>query len=79
MACPRTKRSDGKTKNKYLVIAVAVSFVLTIMLCYVPVLQIMFGTVSLTIQELAIVLAVSSLGLFILPEIFYERKIWRWV
>ncbi|MEM5790937.1 MAG: cation transporting ATPase C-terminal domain-containing protein, partial [Candidatus Aenigmatarchaeota archaeon] len=65
--------------NKYLVIAVAASFALTLMLCYVPVFQVMFGTAPLTIQDLALVMAVSSLGLLILPEIFYGRKVWKWV
>ncbi|MEM5799977.1 MAG: calcium-translocating P-type ATPase, PMCA-type [Candidatus Aenigmatarchaeota archaeon] len=65
--------------NKYLVIAVAASFALTLMLCYVPIFQVMFGTVPLTLQDLALVMAVSSLGLFILPEIFYGRKVWKWV
>ena len=65
--------------NKYLVIAVAASFALTLMLCYVPTFQVMFGTVPLTLKDLALVMAVSSLGLFILPEIFYGRKVWKWV
>ncbi|MEM7825308.1 MAG: calcium-translocating P-type ATPase, PMCA-type [Candidatus Aenigmatarchaeota archaeon] len=80
--CRSEKRSVFRYSpltNKYLVIAVAVSFILTLMLCYVPTFQIMFGTVPLTIQDLALVMIVGSLGLFILPEIFYGRKVWKWV
>jgi len=65
--------------NKYLVIAVISSFALTLMLCYVPVFQVMFGTVPLTIQDLILVWGIGSLGLFILPEVFYGKKVWKWV
>jgi hypothetical protein len=49
------------------------------MLCYVPVFQVMFGTVPLTIQDLILVWGIGSLGLFILPEVFYGKKVWKWV
>ena len=61
--------------NKYLVVAVVVSAIATIL---VPVFGI-FGTVWLDDPfEWTITILASLSGLFILPEIFYGRKIWRW-
>ncbi|MEM1539864.1 MAG: cation-translocating P-type ATPase [Candidatus Bathyarchaeia archaeon] len=61
--------------NKFLVIAVIVSAVATIL---VPFFGLM-GTVWLDDpMEWAIAIAASLSGLFILPEIFYGRKIWKW-
>jgi Ca2+-transporting ATPase len=80
--CRSEKRSVFRYSpltNKYLVIAVISSFALTLMLCYVPVFQVMFGTVPLTIQDLILVWGIGSLGLFILPEVFYGKKVWKWV
>jgi Ca2+-transporting ATPase len=64
--------------NKYLVIAVVASLILTASLTVVPVFQQMFGTVSLSLTDWLIVGAIGSLGFFILPEVFYGRKIWKW-
>jgi len=61
--------------NKYLVVAVVVSAIATML---VPVFGI-FGTVWLDDPfEWTITILASLPGLFILPEIFYGRKIWRW-
>lgn len=38
----------------------------------------MFGLVPLTLTDLFWVLFVASWGLFVLPELFMRRKIWRW-
>ncbi len=61
--------------NKYLVVAVAVSAIATIL---VPAFGV-FGTVWLDDPfEWTVTILASLSGLFILPEIFYGRKIWRW-
>jgi Ca2+-transporting ATPase len=64
----------GFTSNKYLLLAVVVSALLTIMIPYTG----LFDTAPLTLTDWAIVLPLSCSGLLILPEIFYDRKIWRW-
>lgn len=62
--------------NKFLIIVCIVSAVTTIL---VPAFG-LFGTVWLDDAfEWAITILASLLGLFILPEIFYGRKVWRWV
>ncbi len=68
----------GFTSNKFLLLAVIASFFLTVSLFYVPILQVMFGTVSLSTMDWVIVLLVACSGFLIIPEIFYGRKIWRW-
>jgi Ca2+-transporting ATPase len=64
----------GFTSNKYLLFAVVVSALLTIIVPYTG----LFGTAPLLLTDWAIVLPLSFSGLLILPEIFYDRKIWRW-
>ncbi|MCW1309910.1 MAG: calcium-translocating P-type ATPase, SERCA-type, partial [Candidatus Nanoarchaeia archaeon] len=65
--------------NKFLVIAVLASLVLTASLTIVPVFQQMFGTVALSLTDWIIVIAIGSVGFLIVPEVFYGRKIWKWV
>jgi Ca2+-transporting ATPase len=65
-------------KNKYFVIASAISITATLGICYVPITAQMFGLVPLSPTDLLYVLAFSSLGLFIFPELFMRRKVWRW-
>jgi Ca2+-transporting ATPase len=65
-------------KNKYFVIAEAISISATLGICYVPITAQMFGLVPLSPTDLLYVLAFASLGLFILPELFMRRKVWRW-
>ncbi|MEM1563925.1 MAG: cation-translocating P-type ATPase, partial [Candidatus Bathyarchaeia archaeon] len=61
--------------NKFLVIAVIVSAIATML---VPFFGLM-GTVWLDDPiEWTIAIAASLSGLFILPEVFYGRKIWKW-
>ena len=50
----------------------------TLGICYIPITARMFGLVPLTLTDLAYVLAVVSWGLFVLPELFMKRKVWRW-
>lgn len=79
-------RSDKKSvfrlpffSNKYLVASVFASAILTVLLVYTPVFEIMFETVPLSLTDWALVLTVACSGLLILPEIFYGRKVFRWV
>ncbi len=61
--------------NKYLVIAVVVSTAATILVPYFG----LMGTVWLdNPMDWTIAIVASMSGLFILPEIFYGRKIWKW-
>ncbi len=65
-------------KNKFFVIAEIISIAATLGITYVPVTAKMFGLSPLSITDLAYVIGVASWGLFILPEIFMNRKIWKW-
>jgi Ca2+-transporting ATPase len=62
------------TSNKFLLIAVVVSAILTVLVPYTGLL----GTAPLDLMDWAIVIPISFSGLLILPEIFYGRKVWRW-
>jgi len=64
----------GFTSNKFLLLAVVVSGILTVLLPYTGLL----GTAPLDLMDWAIVVPISLSGLLIMPEIFYGRKIWRW-
>ena len=76
--CRSEKRNAfrvGFRSNKFLIVAVVASAVLTLL---VPVFGI-FGTVWLDDPlEWALVVVASMSGLLILPEVFYNRKIWKW-
>jgi len=61
--------------NKFLLVAVVGSAILTLAIPYIG----LFGTVPITDPfDWAVVIVASLSGLLILPEIFYGRKIWRW-
>ncbi len=64
----------GFTSNKWLLFAVVASAIVTIIVPFTR----LFGTVPLNLEEWVIVIPLSLSGLLILPEIFYDRKIWRW-
>jgi Ca2+-transporting ATPase len=65
----------GFTSNRFLLIAVVVSSVLTVLVPFTG----LFGTIWLDEPfEWAITIGASLTGLLILPEVFYGRKIWRW-
>ena len=64
----------GFTSNKFLLLAVFISALGTIVIPYTG----LFGTSPLNLTDWAIVLPVSLSGFLMLPEIFYGRKIWRW-
>jgi Ca2+-transporting ATPase len=65
-------------KNKYFIIAEAISLIATLGICYLPITAKMFGLVPLSLTDLFYVFAFGSFGLFILPELFMRRKVWRW-
>ncbi len=65
-------------KNKIFVIAEIISIVATLGICYIPITAQMFGLVPLTLTDLTYVLAVASWGLFVFPELFMRRKVWKW-
>ncbi len=70
----------GFTSNKYLLVAVLLSAILTVIVPYIPVGPNMslFGTAPLTLVDWLVVLPFSFSGFLILPEIFYGRKVWKW-
>jgi Ca2+-transporting ATPase len=64
----------GFTSNKFLLLAVLLSALGTLLIPYVG----LFGTIPLDLTEWLIVLCISLSAFLMVPEIFYGRKIWRW-
>ncbi len=64
----------GVFSNRFLVIAVAISGILTASLCYIPLFQLMFETTPLSFYDWVWVLTVSLLGLIVFPEIFIKKE-----
>jgi len=64
----------GFTSNKFLLLAVVASGLLTVLVPYTGLL----GTAPLDLMDWVLILPISLSGLLILPEVFYGRKIWRW-
>ena len=64
----------GFTSNKFLLVAVVFSALLTVFIPYTG----LFGTKPLGLLDWAMVLPISLSAFLILPEVFYGRKIWRW-
>jgi len=79
--CRSDKRSVWRMnplKNKYLLLTDVIALVATASLCYVPVFQAAFRLVPLTLYDWLWTGSIASLGLLVLPEVFYGKKIWRW-
>ena len=81
--CRSEKRSVWRMgrdalKNKFFVIAEIVSIVATVGIVYIPLTQQLFHLYPLTLTDFAYVLGVASWGLFVLPELTMNRKIWKW-
>ena len=81
--CRSEKRSVwrmGKDafKNKFFVIAEIVSLVATLGITYIPITQQLFHLTALSLTDLAYVVAVAGLALFVLPEFTMNRKLWKW-
>jgi Ca2+-transporting ATPase len=64
----------GFTSNKFLLVAVLVSAILTVVIPYTY----LFGTAPLNLIDWLVILPFSFSGFLILPEIFYGRKVWKW-
>jgi Ca2+-transporting ATPase len=65
-------------ENKFFVIADLASVVLTLGITYIPITQQLFHLTGLSLMDLAYVIGVASWGLFIFPELFMGRKVWKW-
>jgi len=65
-------------KNRFFVIAEIVSIVATLGITYVPITARVFGLSPLSLTDLAYVIGVASWGLFVLPEVFMRRRLWKW-
>jgi Ca2+-transporting ATPase len=81
--CRSEKRSVwrmGKDafKNKFFVIAEIISIAATLGITYLPITQQLFHLVALSPTDLAYVIAVSGLGLLVLPELTMNKKLWKW-
>lgn len=63
----------GIFKNKFLILAVLVSFLVTMAVIYTPLLQGWFDTAALTLKDLITVILISSLG-FIYLELYKWLK-----
>ncbi|MBO3809549.1 MAG: cation-translocating P-type ATPase [Candidatus Brockarchaeota archaeon] len=64
--------------NKFFVIADLASAALTLGITYMPVTQQLFHLIALSPVDLAYVIGVASWGLFVFPELFMGRKVWKW-
>ena len=76
--CRSETRSVFRTnpfENMFLAGAVILSLLLQLAVIYVPFLQSLFKTVPLNGSDWLIVLAMSAVGLLILPEIFMNRNL----
>ena len=80
--CRSEKRNAfrvGFFSNKYLLGAVLFSAAITVVIPFIPLLGPGMGTVPIYDPlDWGIIIAASLSGLFILPEVFYGRKIWKW-
>jgi len=82
--CRSEKRNAFKVgflSNKFLLVAVLVSAILTVIIPYTSYLVpgfYLFGTAPLDLIDWLFILPFSFSGLLILPEVFYGRKIWKW-
>jgi Ca2+-transporting ATPase len=81
--CRSEKRSVWRMgrkafKNKFFVIAEIISIAATFSICYVPPIASVFGLVPLTPTDLLYVLFAASWGLLVFPELFMNRKVWKW-
>ena len=65
-------------ENKFFVVADLASVALTLGITYIPITQQLFHLTGLSLMDLAYVIGVASWGLFIFPELFMGRKVWKW-
>jgi Ca2+-transporting ATPase len=65
-------------ENKFFVVADLASVALTLGITYIPITQQLFHLTGLSLMDLTYVIGVASWGLFIFPELFMGRKVWKW-
>jgi len=70
----------GFTSNKYLLCAVIFSAAVTAIIPYTSVIFgfAIFNTTPMTIQDWLLITPFALSGFLILPEIFYNRKVFKW-
>jgi len=61
--------------NKKLIYAIILSVILQISIIYIPMFQTIFKTVALNITDWIKIILLSSIGLFVFPEIFMDKEI----
>jgi len=80
--CRSEKRNAfrvGFFSNKYLLGSVLISAAITVAIPFIPLIGPGMGTVPVYDPlDWGIIIVASLSGLFILPEVFYGRKIWKW-
>ena len=64
----------GFTSNKFLLLAVVSSALLTAAIPYLHLL----GAAPPTVLDWLLILPISFSGFLIVPEVFYGRKVWKW-
>jgi len=65
-------------KNKFFIISVLFSLILTLLIPYIPVTQQMFHIVPMRPTDLLLVIGVASLGLFVFPGRLIGKKFFKW-
>lgn len=76
--CRSEKKSvfrNNPLANKYLVIAVILTFLLHLSIIYIPQLSSLFSTVPLGLADWGIIIGLSLTGLLVLPEIFIRKRL----
>jgi Ca2+-transporting ATPase len=70
----------GFTSNRYLLYAVLLSGAITFMIPYTGILFgiPLLGTAPMTVMDWLSVIPFSLLGFSVVPEVFYNRKVFRW-
>ncbi|MCD6514418.1 MAG: calcium-translocating P-type ATPase, SERCA-type [Candidatus Odinarchaeota archaeon] len=69
----------GFKGNKFLLISVIVAGLLTASLTFIEPFTIAFHLVPLTLYDWILVIAISSVGLLVLPEFLMNRKFLKWM
>jgi len=68
----------GVKGNRFLLISVVVSAILTGLLTYLDITKVSFGLAVPTLLDWVILLSVAAWGLFVFPDKLIGKKIWKW-
>ncbi len=68
----------GVKGNRFLLISVVVSAILTGLLPYIEITRVAFGLAVPTLLDWVILLSVAAWGLFVFPDKLIGKKIWKW-